>query len=62
VIWVGNTFQVALEAIVPINRASGTGVGGLVQLHFYLDDIFPKSIGVPLFRASNNQGRPTFGN
>jgi hypothetical protein len=62
VIWVGNTFQVALEAIVPINRASGTGVGGLVQLHFYLDDIFPRSIGAPLFRASNNQGRPTFGN
>jgi len=62
VIWVGDYFQVALEAIVPINRASGTGVGGLVQLHFYLDDIFPKSIGAPLFRTANNQGRPIFGN
>ena len=62
VIWVGDYFQVALEAVVPINRASGTGVGGLVQLHFYLDDIFPKSIGAPLFRTANNQGRPIFGN
>ncbi len=48
VIWVGDGFQVALEAIVPINRASGTGVGGVVQLHLYLDDLFPKSIGAPL--------------
>ncbi len=62
VIWVGDYFQVALEAIVPINRASGTGVGGLVQLHLYLDDIFPRSIGAPLFRTSANEGRPSFGN
>jgi len=62
VIWVGDYFQVALEAVVPINRASGTGVGGMVQLHFYLDDIFPKSIGAPLFRTANNEGRPIFGN
>jgi len=52
VIWVGDYFQVALEAIVPINRASGTGVGGMVQLHLYLDDIFPKSIGAPLFSTA----------
>ena len=62
VIWVGDYFQVAVEAIVPINRASGTGIGGMVQLHLYLDDIFPKSIGAPLFRTANNQGRPIFGN
>jgi len=62
VIWVGNYFQVALEAIVPINRASGTGVGGMVQLHLYLDDIFPRGIGAPLFGTAANQGRPIFGN
>ena len=62
VIWVGNTFQVALEAIVPINRASGTGVGAMVQLHLYLDDLFPRSIGAPLLGAAANQGRPIFGN
>jgi hypothetical protein len=49
VIWVGNYFQVALEAIIPVNRASGSAVGGMAQLHIYLDDIFPTSIGKPLF-------------
>jgi len=49
IIWVGNYYQVALEAIVPINRASGTAVGAMAQLHIYLDDIFPNSIGKPIF-------------
>jgi hypothetical protein len=62
VVWVGNYFQVALEAIVPINRASGTGVGAVAQLHLYLDDIFPTTIGKPLFGTAANQGRPIFGN
>lgn len=49
VIWVGSKFQVALEAIVPINRASGTGVGVALQFHAYLDDLFPTTIGKPIF-------------
>jgi hypothetical protein len=57
VIWVGDTFQVGLEAIVPINRASGSGIGGLVQLHLYLDDMFPKSIGAPLFTTAASARR-----
>jgi hypothetical protein len=52
VIWVGSYFQVGLEAIVPINHASGTSVGAIGQLHFYLDDIFPNSIGKPLLGTS----------
>jgi hypothetical protein len=52
VIWVGSYFQVGVEAIVPINRASGTGVGAIAQLHLYLDDIFPNSIGQPLLGSS----------
>lgn len=59
VIWVGNYFQVGVEAIVPINRASGTGVGVLAQLHLYLDDIFPKTIGRPLFGAQTGTPQPT---
>jgi len=62
VIWVGNYFQVALEAIVPVNRASGSGIGAMAQLHFYLDDIFPTTIGRPIFGTAVNQGRPIFGN
>jgi len=52
-IYAANKFQLAGELIVPINRQSGTGVGGMVQLHFYLDDIFPDSIGKPIFTSSN---------
>jgi hypothetical protein len=49
VIWVGNTFQVAVEALIPINRQSGTNVGVTAQLHLYLDDIDPRGIGKPIF-------------
>ena len=42
VIWVGNNFQVGVEALIPINRQSGTNVGVIAQLHFYLDDIDPR--------------------
>jgi hypothetical protein len=53
VIWIGKYFQVGLEAIIPVNRASGTGVGVLAQLHFYLDDLFPNSLGKPLFGSAS---------
>jgi hypothetical protein len=49
VIWVGNTFQVGIEALIPINRQSGTNVGVIAQLHFFLDDIDPRGIGKPIF-------------
>jgi hypothetical protein len=61
-IWVGNTFQVGVEAIIPINRQSGSNVGVIGQLHLYLDDIFPTSIGKPLFSTAANARRPIFGN
>jgi hypothetical protein len=48
VIWAGRLFQVGLEAVVPINGRSGHGVGVQAQLHFFLDDIFPRGIGRPL--------------
>jgi hypothetical protein len=50
VIWAGQYMQVGAELIIPATRAAGRGVGGVVQLHFYLDDIFPMSLGRPLFR------------
>ena len=38
-----------VEAIVPINGRTGDNVGVIAQLHFYLDDLFPHSLGRPLF-------------
>ena len=49
VIWAGKYFQVGAEAVIPINSHSGSDVGFIAQLHFYLDDLFPHSIGRPLF-------------
>jgi len=49
VIWSGQYMQIGVEAIIPATRQTGNGYGGLVQLHFYLDDIFPHSFGRPLF-------------
>jgi MFS family permease len=46
-IWSGQYMQVGAEAIIPATPQTGRGYGGLVQLHFYLDDIFPTIFGKP---------------
>ena len=61
IIWTGNYFQVGVEAIVPVNRQSGSNVGVIAQVHIYLDDLFPRSIGKPLFGGSMTPGRRTMG-
>jgi hypothetical protein len=48
-IWVTNTFQFGIEALIPVNRQSGSNIGVIAQLHFYLDDIDPRGIGKPIF-------------
>ena len=52
-IWSGRFCQFGMEAIIPLNERSGHNVGVLGQLHFYLDDLFPHSLGRPLFGGSN---------
>lgn len=52
VIWAGQKFQVGVEALLPINRESGRHAGVVAQIHFYLDDIFPDTIGRPLIRSA----------
>ena len=61
IIYVSNKYQVAIEAMIPVNRQSGTSVGIIGQLHFYLDDIFPNTLGRPIFANSINTGRPMIG-
>ena len=55
VIWVGKYYQVGVEAMIPVNRQSGTGVGAIAQLHFFLDDIFPNTIGTAASSATASQ-------
>ena len=58
VIYVSNYYQIGLEAIVPINRDSGRSVGAMAQLHIYLDDLMPTTLGKPLFGGPVTPARP----
>ncbi len=49
VIFMGTQVQLGFEAQLPLNSASGNGVGYMAQLHFYLDNIFPSTIGRPIW-------------
>jgi hypothetical protein len=62
VIWIGKYNQVALEAVLPINHDSGRSVGLMVQFHLYLDDLFPHTLGQPLFGPSTGTAKPLYGN
>jgi len=50
IIWAGQYVQLAVEAVIPVNSRSGSHVGWIAQLHFFLDDLFPKTIGRPIFQ------------
>jgi hypothetical protein len=47
--YVAVTYQIAVEAVVPLDRAAGNSVGGRIQLLFFLDDFMPSMFGKPLF-------------
>jgi hypothetical protein len=49
-IWINRYGQLGIEAQIPINRASGSHVGILVQAHIFFDDVAPATIGKPLFQ------------
>lgn len=52
IIWAGQYAQFGVEAVIPLNSRSGSRVGWIAQLHFFLDDLFPKTIGRPVFGSS----------
>lgn len=42
-------FQLGVEANIPVNHESGAHVGVTIQMWIYIDDIFPRTFGHPLF-------------
>jgi hypothetical protein len=48
-LWTGRHVQFGAEAIIPLNDESGDDVGVALQLHVFVDDLFPHSIGRPIF-------------
>jgi hypothetical protein len=47
-VYLADKWQLALEAIIPINGASGHGTGMVASLDLYLDDILPDTLGKPI--------------
>jgi hypothetical protein len=47
-IYSGDSFQLGAEALLPATKGSNASAGFIVQVHFFLDDIFPGSLGKPL--------------
>jgi hypothetical protein len=47
-VYMAEKYQLAVEAIIPVNRASGDDIGVIGNVHFFLEDIFPRSLGKPL--------------
>lgn len=42
-------YQIGAEAVIPINHQTGPGVGFLVNVNIYIDDLLPKLFGYPIF-------------
>jgi hypothetical protein len=53
--YVAVAWQIAAEAIIPLNRAGGNSTGFRAQLLFFLDDLIPSVFGTPLI--SNQPAR-----
>jgi hypothetical protein len=49
VLLAGRHVQLGLEAVIPVNHRTGGKTGIALQLHFFLDDLMPKTFGQPLF-------------
>ena len=49
VLYENSYFQLGAEANIPINHASGSHVGVTIQMWIYIDDLFPRTFGHPLF-------------
>jgi hypothetical protein len=51
VAYTGEGWQFGIEAMIPMTRATGRGLGVTAQLHVWLDYFFPNSIGRPVFSS-----------
>jgi hypothetical protein len=49
ILWEGKYCQISGEVSIPISSRSGPAVGGLIQCQVFIDDIFPKIFGFPVF-------------
>ena len=51
VTYAGEGWQLGIEAMIPMTRATGKGLGVTAQFHVWLDYFFPNGIGRPVFSS-----------
>jgi hypothetical protein len=56
ILWEQPDFQIGAEAVIPVNAQTGPNIGAVVQVQIFIDDIFPKIFGHPVF--FNKEGNP----
>ncbi|MBJ6725330.1 hypothetical protein [Geomesophilobacter sediminis] len=49
IVWMGKSVEFGVAAEIPINARSGNSIGVMALFHLFLDDLFPNSIGRPIF-------------
>jgi hypothetical protein len=49
VAWIGDKMQLTAEALVPLTRHTGRGIGVIAQVHLFLDELIPAVFGKPVF-------------
>ena len=47
--WIGKYTELGVAAEVPMNPRSGAHTGVFVLFHLFIDDLFPRSLGRPIF-------------
>ena len=48
-VWTGEFYSFSTEILWPLEGAAGHGLGVTGQFHLYFDDMFPNTLGKPLF-------------
>ena len=51
IVWCGKYVELGLAAEIPINDRTGHNVGVFGLVHIFVDDLFPNSLGRPLFNV-----------
>jgi hypothetical protein len=59
--YVANTWQVAAEAIVPLNSEGGRAIGVRAHLFLFLDDLIPAVFGKPLLESMTHMRSDAMG-
>jgi hypothetical protein len=57
VMWETKYAQFGGEAQIPVNRTTGPNVGAVIQVQIFIDDLFPKIFGHPIFFNDENNNQ-----